>query len=462
MILAAGKGTRMRSELPKVLHPMAGKPMLYYPIAAALDAGAKHVVVVIGQNAERIEATLEHYFQDRVTIAIQTEQRGTGDAVACGLNKIKDSSGWLAIAYGDMPLLQASVFHTLSGLDPKSAAGLRMITTMVENPTGYGRIIRNVSSEIGEVKEQRDCSQAEQAICEINPGIYFVDLAFIRKAITMLNPNNAQQELLLTDIVKLAAEQVGVHGVPWDAQDLYGVNDRRDLAAAEKRMRRRIAEQHALDGVTIHDLDTVYVDHDVRLGPDVTLQNGVTLRGTCVIEKGAYIDVGCVLQDTHVQENAYLKPYTVVTQSIVGPEAQLGPFAHVRPRSNIGRRAQIGNFVETKHTQLGEGSKANHLAYLGDGDIGEGVNIGAGTIFCNYDGVQKHRTVLGDNVFVGSDSQLVAPIKIGENAYIATGTTVTTDVPDDALAIGRSRQENKKGYADILRKRLRARKRSAS
>lgn len=461
MILAAGKGTRMKSALPKVLHPLAGKPMLYYPIQALFDAGAERVVVVIGHDAGRVEEMLAYHFEDRVTTALQAEQRGTGDAVASGLQGLAGVQGALAIAYGDMPLLQASAFQALGQTDQKAAVRLRMLTTNLEPPTGYGRIIRDAARNVVEVKEQRDCDSHELAICEINPGVYFADLAFVREAVKQLRPSNAQRELLLTDIVKIAAQQGQVQTIGWSSQELRGVNDRKDLATCEKFMHRRIAEQHAVGGVTIRDMDCVYIDHTVEIEPDVTLENGVALRGSCHIASGAYIDAGCVLTDVQIGEHAYLKPYTVASQSSIGREAQLGPFTHLRPRTVISKRAQVGNFVETKNTHLGESSKANHLSYLGDGDIGDGVNIGAGTIFCNYDGVQKHRTVLEDGVFIGSDSQLVAPVRVGKNAYVGTGTTVTMDVPDDALAIGRARQQNKPEYAKGLRKRLAAGKKNA-
>ncbi len=448
----------MKSELPKVLHPIAGRPMLFYPVAALLEAGAQEVVVVVGHGKERIEQMLASFFPHRVVTALQPEQRGTGHAVRCGLDKVKGTQGGLVLAYGDMPLLSASVFQALLDLKQMSSAPLQMLTTWADPPTGYGRIIRNSSSEVLEVKEERDCTDAQTSIREVNPGVYMVDLAFVRREVGSLTPNNVQQELLLTDIVKRAAQHGGVATQTWDFGDLQGVNDRRDLAVCEMRMLRRIADKHAIAGVAIRDLDNVYIDHAVHIEAEATLQNGVVLRGPCRIGKGAFIDVGCVLEDVQVDENAYLKPYTVATQSSVGPEAQLGPFAHLRPQSTIGRRAQIGNFVETKNTQLGEGSKANHLAYLGDGDIGDSVNIGAGTIFCNYDGVQKHRTILEEGVFVGSDSHFIAPVRVGKNAYVGTGTTVTMDVPEDALAIGRVRQVNKLDYAAALRKRLRSRK----
>lgn len=454
MILAAGKGTRMKSALPKVLHPLAGKPMLYYPIQALFDAGAERVVVVIGHDAGRVEEMLAYHFEDRVTTALQAEQRGTGDAVASGLQRLQGAQGALAIAYGDMPLLQASVFQTLSRSE--SPLPLRMLTTNLQAPTGYGRIIRNAANQVVEVKEQRDCNQQELAICEINPGVYFADLAFVREAVKQLRPSNAQRELLLTDIVKMAAQQGEVEAINWSSQDLRGVNDRRDLAMCEKLMHRRIAEQHAVAGVTIRDVDSVYIDRTVEIESDVTLENGVVLRGFCHIASGVHVDTGCVLTDMQVGKHAHLKPYTVASQGSIGTEAKIGPFAHLRQRTVVANRAQIGNFVETKNTHLGENSKANHLSYLGDGDIGDDVNIGAGTIFCNYDGVQKHRTVLENGVFVGSDSQLVAPVRVGKNAYVGTGTTVTMDVPDDALAIGRARQQNKPDYAKVLRKRLAA------
>jgi bifunctional UDP-N-acetylglucosamine pyrophosphorylase/glucosamine-1-phosphate N-acetyltransferase len=307
------------------------------------------------------------------------------------------------------------------------------------------------------IREHKDATPAERAIDEINPAMYLVRVPFLRTALGKLSPNNAQGELYFTDVVAQAAERGAAIAVPdVDAASLVGINDRAQLHAAEEALYRRTADRLRKSGVTIRG--DARIDTGVVVEPEAILEHGVVLRGATTIKAGAHVDVGAVLTDTVVGEDARVLPYSVSTRSTIGRAAQVGPFSHVRPDSEIGDEAHIGNFVETKKTIVRKGAKANHLAYLGDGDIGEGANVGAGTIFCNYDGFKKHKTEIGPGAFIGSDSQLVAPVKIGAGAYVATGTTVTKDVPDDALAIARLKQENKEGYASRLRARLKAAK----
>jgi bifunctional UDP-N-acetylglucosamine pyrophosphorylase/glucosamine-1-phosphate N-acetyltransferase len=319
-----------------------------------------------------------------------------------------------------------------------------------------GRILRDERGHVVAVREQRDASETERAIDEVNPGMYAVETEFLRQALASLSPDNDQGELYLTDIIALAAERAPVASYEADAATLGGINDRAQLAEAETAMHERIATAWRHAGATIRS--SARIDADVRIDADACIEHGVVLRGASHIQAGARIDVGCVLNDVVVEVGAHLKPYSVCTDSRIGPDAQVGPLAHLRPGTELGRDAKIGNFVETKKVRLGVGAKANHLSYLGDGEVGDGANIGAGTIFCNYDGFQKHRTVIGAGAFIGSDSQLVAPVTIGEGAYVATGTTVTRDVPANGLAIARTRQENKEGYASRLRGRLKAAK----
>jgi bifunctional UDP-N-acetylglucosamine pyrophosphorylase / glucosamine-1-phosphate N-acetyltransferase len=308
---------------------------------------------------------------------------------------------------------------------------------------------------VARVCEDRDLTSDEQrAVREVNAGVYAARATFLRKAVQELRPNNAQGEYYLTDIVERAAAQRAAVAVVGDAEGLFGVNDRYQLAQAELLMYPRVARQHAENGATIRG--DARIDETVVVGRDVTIEAGVCLRGNTIIHDGVSIDVGCIITNSVIREEATIKPYSVVVESDVGAKAQIGPFAHLRPESTIEENAHIGNFVETKKTRVRRGAKANHLSYIGDGDIGENANIGAGTIFCNYDGYSKHKTVIGKGAFVGSDSQLVAPVTIGNNAYVATGTTVTQDVPDESLAIGRARQQNKDNYAPRLRARLAA------
>lgn len=452
IILAAGKGTRMRSPLPKVMHPLCGLPMVSWVVDVALAAGCDDAVVVVGFGREAVETHLAARYGGRVRTAHQAEQNGTGHAVACALPELGDAEDAL-ILNGDGPLLLSSDLERLLEARRGESHEVAMITTRVRDPHGYGRIMRRDGAIVG-IREHRDCSPDELAIDEINTGVYVATTAFLRDALPKLEPNNDQGELYLTDIVALAAQVGSVGSVLGDAERLTGINDRKQLNASELVLYRRIADALRVSGVTIRD--SARVDATVRVAPDAILEHGVVLRGSTEVAGGAHIDVGCVLDDVVVEAGAYLKPYSVCTSSRIGPAAQIGPFTHLRPDCRIDEGAKIGNFVEMKKVHLHKGAKANHLSYLGDGEVHEGANIGAGTIFCNYDGFQKHRTIIGKGAFIGSDSQLVAPVTVGEGAYVATGTTVTKDVPADGLAIARTRQDNKVGYAPRLRARLRA------
>jgi bifunctional UDP-N-acetylglucosamine pyrophosphorylase/glucosamine-1-phosphate N-acetyltransferase len=456
IVLAAGHGTRMKSALNKVLHPLAGRPLVYYPIRAALDAGAGRVIVIVSPQARQpLEAYVDVEFgAAMVRTAVQDPARGTGDAARVGLEAVDEER--VLILCGDTPLLIASdLTALLSALDRDPALQIAAMSCIVDDPTGYGRILRSEDGSVCEIREHRDLQTQEQrAVREINAGVYAARTEPLRAAIGRLTPSNAQGEYYLTDTVAIAAKARAATAVVGDAHALLGVNDRAQLAAAEDLMFSRIAARHAKNGVTVRG--NARIDDTVILEPDAEIQSGVFLRGKSSVGAGARIDSGCVVTDSIIGPGAVLKPYSVVTTSSVGALAQIGPFAHLRPDSLIEDEAHIGNFVETKATRVRRGAKANHLAYLGDGDIGEKANVGAGTIFCNYDGFQKHRTVIGNGAFIGSDTQIVAPVTIGANAYVATGTTVTKDVPEDALALSRVRQENKEGYAARLRARLTA------
>lgn len=443
----------MKSALPKVLHPLCGRPMLHYVIEAAFSAGAAHVIAVVGHGREDVAAYVKQTFGERVSLAVQEHQRGTGDAARAGISAPLGDYSNALILYGDAPLLVPSELALLPPLMNGEGALLAMLTAEPDDPSGYGRILRDEQGDVMGIREQRDCSEAEARIREINPGVYFANLMFLREALGALTPKNAQGELYLTDVVGIAAQKKGVRArKAKDAESLAGINDRAQLAAAENILYQRIADAHRKRGATIRT--GARIDAGVWIERDAVIEHGAVLRGATHIGEGAVIDVGCVLTDVRVSPGAKLKPYSVAEKSAIGDKAQIGPFSHLRPDTEIESEAHIGNFVETKKTRVRKGAKANHLAYLGDGDIGEGANIGAGTIFCNYDGFKKHKTEIGPGAFIGSDSQLVAPVKVGEGAYVATGTTVTRDVPPNALAISRPRQENKEGYASRLKARL--------
>jgi bifunctional UDP-N-acetylglucosamine pyrophosphorylase/glucosamine-1-phosphate N-acetyltransferase len=462
IVLAAGMGTRMKSERPKVLHAVCGLPIVHHVVQAALDAGCSDVVVVVGQGRASVEEYLARAFAGRpVRTAVQETQRGTGDAARAGLAAVGAAADLVLVMNGDVPLVRGVDLVEVARPMAESGApvALSLATCVVDDPVGYGRVLRDGGeSTVVEIREQRDLrSDAERAVREINAGIYVASAAFLRDALGTLRPDNAQGELYLTDIVGFAARSgKAAATVTLGIDVLAGVNDREQLAQVEETMQAAIVRRCRLAGATVRD--GARIEASVVLEPDVVVERAVTLRGATRVERGATIDVGCVLTDVFVGAGAVLKPYSVATDSRIGAGAQVGPFAHLRPGSDLGEDAHIGNFVETKKTTLGRGAKANHLAYLGDGVVGPGANIGAGTIFCNYDGFQKHTTTIEAGAFIGSDSQLVAPVTIGANAYVATGTTVTRDVPPDALAISRVKQDNKEGYAGKLRARMRAAK----
>ncbi len=453
VILAAGLGKRMKSALPKVMHPIAGRPLLHYAVRAAFDAGVERAVVVSNGRTE-IRDSLSHAFGDRVVTVVQDPPRGTGDAARVGLEQV--DSERVLILCGDTPLVRAEELSELvRALDAPGADELSVMTCKLAEPAGYGRILRDAFGLVSEIREERDLQSLEEhAISEVNAGMYAGKTEVLRRALAQISPNNAQGEYYLTDVIALVARTSRVTAVLGPGEALVGVNDRSQLAKAEAHLFERIRVRHARNGVTVRGAP--FIDEEVEIGEDARIEDGVILRGQTRLGARTIVDVGCVVTNSLIGADALLKPYTVVTSSCVGDRAELGPFAHLRPESEVEADAHIGNFVETKKTRVRRGAKANHLAYLGDADIGERANVGAGTIFCNYDGFNKHKTVIGADAFIGSDSQLVAPVVVGRGAYVATGTTVTSDVPEDALAIGRIKQINKEGYAPKLKARFAA------
>jgi bifunctional UDP-N-acetylglucosamine pyrophosphorylase/glucosamine-1-phosphate N-acetyltransferase len=464
IVLAAGQGKRMKSRTPKVLHLIAGRPLLHYPIAAARSIGADRIVVVVSPDTEAPTAayTAQAFPDGKLSLAVQSVARGTGDAARVGLESVSgEAFERVLVLCGDTPLVEGDdLSPLLAALDAPSAS-LSLLTCQMPDPTGYGRVIRDDAGRATAIREHRDLSPAERArLTEVNAGIYAARRDVMVSALATLTPDNAQCEYYLTDVVAYAAKSGGALAVDGRTDAMFGVNDRAQLAAAEDVMYGRIADRHRRAGVTVRG--GARIDDGVTIGMDASIEAGVRLRGTTSIGEGTTVDVGCVLTDTVIGDATVLKPYSVLESSIVGARAEIGPFSRMRTGSVVDDEAHVGNFVETKKTHLGKGAKANHLAYLGDGEIGAGANVGAGVIFCNYDGFAKHTTTIGERAFIGSDSQLVAPIRVGNGAYVATGTTVTRDVPDDALAIGRIKQENKEGYASRLRGRLEAMKKRKS
>lgn len=454
IVLAGGQGKRMKSNLPKVLHPVAGRPLVHYPIAAALAAGARRVVVVT--SAETEAPILSHvrsaFAGHDVATAVQPVPRGTGDAARIGLSAAGDADRVL-ILIGDAPLVRPRDLAGLLRALDNPETNVALLSAKLDDPSGYGRVVRGADGRALSIKEDRDLAAGEkETLNEVNSGFYAARTGALERGLATLTTDNAQGELYLTDVVAFAARDRGAVAVVGDRDALTGVNDRAQLAHAEEALFERIADRHRVAGVTIRG--RARIDDTVIIGEDARIEDGVHLRGSTRIARGVVVDAGAVVTDSEIGEAANVKPYSIVVEAHVGPRAQIGPFAHLRPGSIIEEDAHIGNFVETKKTRVGRGAKANHLSYLGDGDVGAGANIGAGTIFCNYDGFTKHTTTIGEGAFIGSDSQLVAPVTIGKGAYVATGTTVTKDVPEDALAIGRAKQETKLGYASRLKSRL--------
>jgi bifunctional UDP-N-acetylglucosamine pyrophosphorylase/glucosamine-1-phosphate N-acetyltransferase len=458
VILAAGKGTRMKSSQPKVLHAVAGRPMIEYSILLARALESDRIVCVLGHEAEAVRAAIDARFgAGAVEVVIQAEQRGTGHAVSMALPKLRGFDGPVLILYGDVPLLTRELLARLVRATGRRPLGL--VTARMADPTGYGRIVRDNTGRLERIVEQKDASARERGIDETNAGIYCVHASFLARALKELRADNAQGELYLTDIVGRAAHEGEVVTVEASPAEVMGVNDRVELATADARMRRRINEALMRGGVTLRDPESCYIDASVEIGRDTEIGPMVQIRGATRIGERARIDAGCVLSDCVVGDGAHLKPYTVVAGSEIGADAQVGPFAHLRPESLIGAHAKIGNFVETKKARFGMGAKASHLSYLGDCEIGAEANIGCGTITCNYDGYNKSRTVVGEGAFIGSDTQLVAPVTVGARAVVAAGTTVTEDVPPGALVLTRAPLVTRPGYYEKKREREEAKRR---
>jgi bifunctional UDP-N-acetylglucosamine pyrophosphorylase / glucosamine-1-phosphate N-acetyltransferase len=446
IILAAGKGTRMKSDLVKVMHSLGGCPMIEYPVAAAREAGASRIVIVAGHQSEKVR----EYFSggDEIDFALQEQQLGTGHAVACARPSLEGFSGRVLILCGDVPLLKADTLKEMMDCHKENGAVLTVLTSRPDNPFGYGRVVKGVGGTVLRIVEEKDANDTEREIREVNSGIYCVESGFLFDAIAHLSNDNAQGEYYLTDIVQMAAAAgLSVTSFPVScAEEVMGVNDRVQLAEAGSIIRKRVNQSLMYAGVTIVDPSVTYIDRGVKIGKDTIVYPNVHIQGVTEIGENCVIEPSSVIRGCRIGDGVTIKAGSVMADAIVHNSVSIGPMAHLRPGTELMNHVKIGNFVEIKKAYVGEDSKASHLTYLGDATIGKGVNIGCGTITCNYDGVKKHRTVIEDNVFVGSDVQLVAPVTIGRNSLIAAGTTVTKDVPSDSLAIARTPQVNKEGW----------------
>jgi bifunctional UDP-N-acetylglucosamine pyrophosphorylase/glucosamine-1-phosphate N-acetyltransferase len=446
VVLAAGKGTRMKSGLIKVLHPVAGLPMIAWPVAAAREAGSDPVVLVIGHQASAVQGVFRG--APDIRCAMQEEQLGTGHAVTCALDALAGFHGTVLILCGDTPLLRSETLKNMLAYHRENRASITVLTALMDDPFGYGRVVRDSSGRVTGIVEQKDATPEEQKITEINSGIYCMDSGFLFANIKGISNDNAQGEYYLTDLLSIAVQKglVSLALPTADADEIMGVNDRVQLAEAGRILRGRINREHMLNGVTLIDPEHTYIDHGVTIGADTTIHPGCLIGGGSIIGCGCEIETAVSISDCRIGDDCHIKAASVLESSALGEDVAVGPMAHLRPGTVLGNKVKIGNFVETKKIVMGEGSKASHLTYLGDAEIGRDVNIGCGTITCNYDGINKHRTVIGDDVFIGSDVQLVAPVTVGRNSLVAAGTTVTIDVPPDSLALSRVPQVNKEGW----------------
>jgi bifunctional UDP-N-acetylglucosamine pyrophosphorylase/glucosamine-1-phosphate N-acetyltransferase len=442
LILAAGLGKRMQSKTSKLLHAVAGRPMVRHVVEATKGAGVARTVVVIGNQADEVRQAIGDH-DKRIAFAFQKDQLGTGHAVLCAERQLQGHQGDVLILNGDLPSLKPETLKSFVGFHRSHGAPLSLLTAVIPDPHGFGRAIRNYGGDVSRIVEETDATQ------EINCGIYCVDSQALFRPLRQATRDNAQGEIYLTDLIEILRKEgrkVAAYRHP-DAREVLGVNDRRELAAAARALYLRKAESLMLAGVSLIDPGNTYIDMQVTIGRDSVIEPGVMLQGDTQI--GAEVRIGCGsrIVDSHIGDATDVLPYTVIASSRVGRACRIGPFAHLRPDTTLDEGARVGNFVETKKSRLGRGSKANHLAYLGDAEIGRDVNIGAGTITCNYDGVAKHRTIIEDEVFIGSDTQLVAPVRVKRGAFVGAGSTITKDVPSHALALSRARQETKEGWA---------------
>ncbi|HOM41957.1 MAG TPA: bifunctional UDP-N-acetylglucosamine diphosphorylase/glucosamine-1-phosphate N-acetyltransferase GlmU [Bacillota bacterium] len=440
IILAAGEGKRMYSKVPKVLHKVCGLPMVEHVINCAREVSGAEPVVVIGHGAEQVRKEVTG-----VKFVMQERQLGTGHAVMQAEEYIND--GDMLILYGDTPLLRPETLLEMHEMHRAEGCSATILTSDIDDPTGYGRIIRIGEKLIEAIVEDKDADNSTKLIKEINSGIYFFDGKELREALGHLKNDNTQGEYYLTDVIGIMREKglkIGAFKIK-NAEDILGVNNRYQLSEVNKIMQRRIAKKLMLEGVTIIDPDSTYIEASVTVEKDVTIYPGCILEGNTVIQEDSVIGPYTRIKDGKIDRGVKIQN-SVVLESSIGEGTSIGPFAYLRPGNKIGKHAKVGDFVEMKNSTFGDNSKASHLTYVGDGDVGSNVNLGCGVVFVNYDGKNKYRTYVGDNSFVGCNVNLVAPVRVNENTYVAAGTTVTKDVPQDSLAIGRARQENKEGW----------------
>ncbi|MFP8966898.1 bifunctional UDP-N-acetylglucosamine diphosphorylase/glucosamine-1-phosphate N-acetyltransferase GlmU [Pokkaliibacter sp. CJK22405] len=435
VILAAGQGSRMRSALPKVLHPLAGRPLVAHVITTAQQLAADGIHLVVGHGGEQVQSAVGEGLQ----CVWQHQQLGTGHAVAQALPNLAEE-GTTLILYGDVPLISVETLSKL--LASVTPAQMGLLTVTLDNPTGYGRIVRNADDQVVAIVEHKDATEAEKAITEVNTGIMAVPTARLRKWLPALSSNNAQGEYYLTDVIAMAvADGVNVAAQQAaSATEVEGVNTRLQLAALERAYQRAQADALMTAGVTLADPARIDVRGELVAGQDCFIDINVIFEGKVTLESNVTIEANCIIRDAHIKAGSHIKSHSVIEEAIVGEHCDVGPYARLRPGTVLANKAKIGNFVETKKAIIGEGSKVNHLSYIGDAELGRDVNVGAGTITCNYDGVNKSKTTIGDNAFIGSNTSLVAPVSVGNGATTGAGSTITQNIADNTLALARARQ----------------------
>ncbi|ENH97619.1 UDP-N-acetylglucosamine diphosphorylase [Gracilibacillus halophilus YIM-C55.5] len=444
VVLAAGKGTRMKSELYKVLHPVLGKPMVQHVIDQLNAIQLSSITTVVGHGAEKVQEQLG----DESAFVVQGEQLGTGHAVLQAKPYLKDKQGTTIVVCGDTPLLTADTIQSVLDYHEKEEAKVTLLTAHAHEPTGYGRIIRDDAGQVERIVEEKDATTQEKGVQEINTGTYAFDNQLLFEALDQISNDNAQGEYYLPDVIEIAQqkqEKVLAYQT-MDFRETVGVNDRVALSQAEAFMKERINEQHMRNGVTIVDPNQTYITPDVAIEQDVTIYPGCYIQGNTTIRNGAQIGPNTEINDCEIGQHTIIR-HSVATSSEIGKRVQVGPFAHIRPEASVGNDVKVGNFVEIKKSSIEDESKVPHLSYIGDAQIGRGVNIGCGTITVNYDGKNKFKTKIEDDAFIGCNANLIAPVTVGEGALVAAGSTINQDVPSDALSIGRAKQVNKEEYA---------------
>ncbi len=440
-ILAAGRGTRMKSDLPKVLHPLGGRSLVERVLNSVADLQPARTLVIVGYRSDTVQEALSHY--PNLEFVEQTEQLGTGHAVQQVLPYLQDFEGDLLVLNGDVPLLRPETVQRLVQTRRDSNCAATLLTAQLPDPKGYGRVFCDAENRVSQIVEDRDCSDAQRQNRRINAGVYCFRWADLAEVLPKLSANNDQQEYYLTDTIQMLPSVVAMDVE--DVQEISGINDRAQLASAYTILQNRIKQTWMKAGVTLVEPDSITIDDTVQLDADVVIEPQSHLRGKTVVKTGSRIGPGSLIEDSQIGQNVSIL-YSVVSESVVQNNTRIGPYAHLRGQAVIGEHCRIGNFVEIKKSQLGDRTNAAHLSYLGDAELGQSVNVGAGTITANYDGVNKHRTVIGDRSKMGSNSVLVAPVTLGQDVTVAAGSIVTEDVPDDTLVIARSRQVLKPGW----------------